>query len=180
MGYRSGLCAVEPIFRIMDERSARRFANHISPGWIPTLAPFSLHRKLAFILLSQYNYASPTSTHLYGAHEYRRGLEAPHDDMLLVSEVTVQVARGHPTIIWSDRAPMHAERHKLHNLLRLNLHCSSPGMYSAGSFWFYPPNAKHQIGCTHFTRSRSQLRRPRIFHSTYENTREMFQLLANA
>jgi hypothetical protein len=41
-------------------------------------------------------------------------------------------------------------------------------------------SAKHQIGCTHFTRSRSQLRCSRVLYSTYENTREMFQLVANA
>jgi hypothetical protein len=34
--------------------------------------------------------------------------------------------------------------------------------------------AKHQIGRTQFTRSRSQFRRSRILHSAHDNTREMF------
>lgn len=96
------------------------------------MATISLYRKPAFILLSEYHHASPTSTDLYGAHKYRWRLEASHDDLLLVSEVALQAARGHPSVVWYDRAPMHAERHKLHNLLRPDLHGSSPGMYFVG------------------------------------------------
>jgi hypothetical protein len=114
MGNRSRLCTVEPIFRVMDERSSRRFANHISPRRIPTLAAIPLHRKSAFVLLPKYNHAPSTSVHLYGAHEYRRTLEAPPNDLLSVSEVTMQAARSHSLVVWNDRAPMYAERHRFH------------------------------------------------------------------
>jgi hypothetical protein len=170
MGNRSRLCPVEPLFRVMDERSTRRFANHISPRRIPSLATFPLHRKSAFVLLPKYNYAPPTSTHLYGAHEYGRRLEASHDDLLFISKIALQAARRHPSVVWNDWASMHAERHKLYNLLCPYLHRSSPGMYCARYLVIYFCIAKHLLGRTHFTRSRSQLRCSRILYSAYENT----------
>ena len=113
----------------MDERPTRRFANYLSSGRVPTLGTIPFHRKPALILLFEYHHAAPTSAHVYGAHEYGWRLETSHDDMLLVREVIVQAARGRPTIVWNDWALMHAEGHKLHNLRRSNLHCTSPGMY---------------------------------------------------
>jgi hypothetical protein len=92
----------------------------------------------AFILLPEYHHAPPTSTYLHGANEHRWGLEASYDDLLLVSKTTMQAARGHPAILWHDWAPLHAERYKLYDLLRTNLHCSSSGMYLCGGIMSYP------------------------------------------
>jgi hypothetical protein len=48
-------------FEVIDKRPPCRFANHISPGRIPTLAT------ITSILLPEHNYSPPTSAHLYGA-----------------------------------------------------------------------------------------------------------------
>lgn len=63
-------------------------------------------------------------------------MEAPYDDMLLVCEIIVQIARVDFTVLWLDGFDLHAERHQFHNLLHPYVHGSSPGKLDFFDFFF--------------------------------------------
>src|ERR1700722_10704283 len=93
------------------------------------MASFSLYWEPSLILLPQYHYASPTSTHIYGAYWYGRWVETPHDDLLFFCKTVVQIAGGHSPVIRDDGSSVHATRYQLHHLLCSDMHGSSSGKY---------------------------------------------------
>src|SRR3954453_12338796 len=113
----------------MDERRAWRFTNHIPPGRIPAVASITFHRQPSFVLLSRYYYVASPAAYLHGTNGSGWRLEAPHDDLLFISQTSVQSAGIHLAVFRDDWTIVHAAWNKLHYILCSNLHSPSFGTY---------------------------------------------------